>query len=100
MNRDEITDALRKKMILLEKYKTGWDGQHHHYEMNDPNKYDLYLGTNNKRPGPPLEESNMERDTLFMRKDKYSHMKQEGFRYSSPRVNLSINDWRKMISIV
>jgi hypothetical protein len=86
-------------MMLLDKYQSGWNGQHHHYEINNPNKYDLYLGTNNKRPGPPLEESNSERETIMLRKDKNSNFKQAGFKYSSPRVNLSINDWRMIISI-
>ena len=97
--RAQITDELRKKVILLDKVQSGSDGKHHHYEVSG-GKYDQYLGTNNKRPGPAMEETKAERDMLVLRKDKNRKGEEAaGFKFSSPKVNLKINDWRKMNSI-
>ena len=96
--RAQISDELKKRAILLDKVQSGSNGQHHHYEINGT-KYEQYLGTNNKRPGPAMEESQAERDMMVLRKDKNKREEAKNFKFSSPRVNLKVNDWKKMISI-
>jgi hypothetical protein len=36
---------------------------------------------------------------MLLRKDKNKKEEAKGFIYASPRVNLKVNDWKKMISI-
>ena len=46
-----------------------------------------------------MEESQAERDMMLLRKDKNKKEEAKGFKYASPRVNLKVNDWKKIISI-
>lgn len=46
-----------------------------------------------------MEESQAERDMMVLRKDKNKREEAKSFKFSSPRVNLKVNDWKKMISV-
>ena len=51
---------------------------------------ELYLGTNNRRPGPSLEESKAEKDAMLARKERDKGKKGDGalFNPLSARIGL------------
>ena len=93
--RERATDEVRRKMALLDKHKG-------YLQMStEQNQRELYLGTNNRRPGPSLEESKAERDVLLARKQRDQAKKEPGAMFNplSAHVELAQVDWRGMKSM-
>jgi len=60
-------------------------------------KHEPYLETDNKRPGPPMGESEAEAREIQERK-KITWSK-EKFNLTSARLDLSLVEWRKVLSV-
>ena len=83
-DREKATDELRRKMVLLDKHKG-------YYQMSvEQVQREQYLGTNNKRPGPQLEESKAEKEIMLARKDRDRAKKDKAAMFNplSPRIGL------------
>ena len=66
----------------------------------EENQREKYLGTNNRRPGPSLEESKAQKEVLHARKQRDQAKKDTNiFNPLSPRLGLDKVEWRNMKTI-
>jgi hypothetical protein len=60
-------------------------------------KHEPYLDTNNKRPGPQLDESEKEKDEMVSRRN-FVWTKPK-FDLTSARLDLELIDWKKVLAV-